>query len=109
AQAHLRCLGLRALPVGYRLDARLRGRELRERSPAVRRNQAPERKRARDADGRRLRQSLRLVPQEVLGLRCRRPADLGSPTKTGLNNQAVERGDDKNIETPYAVVAMDNG
>ena len=34
-----------------------------------------------------------------LRLRCRRPADLGSTTKTGLNDQAVERGDDKNIET----------
>src|SRR5438128_2731497 len=32
-------------------------------------------------------------------LRSQRPADSCGSTKTGLNDQAVERGDDKDIET----------
>src|SRR5258708_34519142 len=42
-------------------------------------------------------------------LRGQRPADSCGTTKTGLNDQAVERGDDTNIETTQAVVAMDHG
>ena len=64
--AHLRCLGLRALPVGDRLDARLRGSELRAGRGAVPQNRSPERERARHADGRRLREGLRLVAKEKL-------------------------------------------
>ena len=67
AGAHLRCLGLRALPVGHRLDARLRRRQLRAGGQALPRDQAPERFRAGHADGRRLRQGLRLVADQRLG------------------------------------------
>jgi len=42
-------------------------------------------------------------------LRGQRPADSCGTTKGGLNDQAVERGDDKNIETTQTVVAMDHG
>jgi hypothetical protein len=34
-----------------------------------------------------------------LRLRCRRPTESCGTTKTGLNDQAVKRGDEKNIET----------
>ena len=42
-------------------------------------------------------------------LRGHWPADSCGTTEIGLNDQAVERGDDKNIETTQAVVAMDHG
>ena len=41
-------------------------------------------------------------------LRCWRPADAGRTTETGLNDQAVERGDYKDIETAQKVVATDH-
>src|SRR5437016_5238700 len=48
-----------------------------------------------------------------LGFRSRfrgqRPADSCGTTKRGLNDQSVERGDDQDIETTQAVVAMDHG
>ena len=64
ARPHLRCLGVRPLPVGHGLDARLRRRELRAGRQALPRDRPPERKRARHADGRRLRQGLWLVAEE---------------------------------------------
>ena len=63
AEARVRRLGLRALPLGHGLDARLRRRELRERREAVPGDQDAERQRTRHADGRRLRQGLRLVAE----------------------------------------------
>ena len=70
----VRCLGFQSLPVGHRLDARIRRRQLRAGREAFPRDQAPERRRARHADGRRLRQGLWLVAEEgLVRLSGRRP------------------------------------
>ena len=58
AAAHLRRLGLRALPLGHGLDARGRGRQLRAGREAVPGDEAALRSRARHADGRRLREGV---------------------------------------------------
>ena len=68
--ARVRRLGFRSLPVGHRLDPRLRRRQLRAGGGAVSQDGSPQRHRAGDADGRRLRQGLRLVAEEVR--RCRK-------------------------------------
>ena len=62
----VRCLGLRSLPVGHGLDARVRRRQLRAGRRALPQDRPPERRRAGDADGRRLRQGLWLVAEERL-------------------------------------------
>src|SRR5262249_10650789 len=54
------------LPVGYGLDARVRSRQLRAGRRALPQDRPPERQRAGNVDGRRLRQSLRLVAEEGL-------------------------------------------
>ena len=69
ARPRVRCLGFRPLPVGHGLDARLRRRQLRAGRRAVPQDRPPERQRARDADGRRVRQSLSLVADEDLDRR----------------------------------------
>ena len=66
AHARVRRLGLRPLPVGHRLDARVRRRQLRAGRRALPEDRPPERHRAGDADGRRLRQGLWLVAEEGL-------------------------------------------
>ena len=70
AGPRVRRLGFRALPVGHRLDARLRRRQLRAGRRALPEDRPPERQRAGDADGRRLRQGLWLVAEESLVLLC---------------------------------------
>ena len=72
ARPRLRCLGFRPLPVGHGLDARLRRRELRAGRRALPQDRPPERQRAGHADGRRLRQGLRLVAEESLAT-CEAP------------------------------------
>jgi hypothetical protein len=62
---HLRCLGVRSLLVGRGLDARVR-RQLRVGGRSLPEDRPPERHRAGDADGRRLRQGLWLVAEERL-------------------------------------------
>ena len=74
AGARVRRLGFRALPVGHRLDARVRRRQLRAGRRAVPQDRPPERQRAGDADGRRLRQGLRLVAEE--GVRAPIPKNI---------------------------------
>ena len=66
AGARVRRLGFRPLPVGHRLDPRVRGRQLRAGRRAVPQDGPPERHRARDADGRCLRQGLWLVTEQGL-------------------------------------------
>ena len=44
-----------------------------------------------------------------LRLRRRRPADPCRTTKIGLNDQAMKRGNEENIEATQAIVAMNNG
>jgi hypothetical protein len=61
ARPRVRCLGFPALPVGHRLDARLRGGQLRTGRRAVPPDRPPEQGGKGDADGRCLRQDLRLV------------------------------------------------
>ena len=53
--------------MGHGLDPRLRGRQLRAGRRALPPDRPPEQQRAGDADGRRLRQRLRLVAEETLG------------------------------------------
>ena len=62
----VRCLGFRPLPVGHGLDARVRRRQLRAGRRALPQDRPPERHRAGNADGRRLRQGLWLVTEERL-------------------------------------------
>src|SRR4029077_7962477 len=69
ARPRIRRLGFRPLPVGHRLDARLRGRQLRAGRRALPRDRPPERQRAGDLDGRRVRQGLWLVAEENLSSR----------------------------------------
>jgi len=57
--------GFERLPVGHRLDPRLRGRQLRAGRRAVSPDRAPLGERTRDADGRGLRQGVRLVAEET--------------------------------------------
>ena len=59
--ARVRCVGHRPLLVGHGLDAGVRGGQLRAGHQTVRRHRTAQRQRARDADGGRVRQSLRLV------------------------------------------------
>ena len=59
----VRCLGVRSLPVGHGLDARVRRRQLRAGRRALPRDRPPERHGAGHADGRRLRQGLWLVAE----------------------------------------------
>src|ERR1700722_2168585 len=59
---------LGSLPVGHRLHPRVRGR--RAGCRALPQDRSPERRRAGDADGRRLRQGLWLVTEERLVLPC---------------------------------------
>ena len=66
ACARVRCLGFQSLPVGHGLDARHRRRQLRAGGQALPRDRPPERRRARHADGRRLRQGLWLVAEQGL-------------------------------------------
>ena len=77
ARPRVRRLGFRSLPVGHGLDARVRRRQLRAGGQALPRDRPPERQRAGDADGRRVRQGLWLVAEERLGL---------SPTRRGAHN-----------------------
>src|SRR5262249_42523526 len=42
-------------------------------------------------------------------LRRRRPADLCRAAKTGLDDQSMKRGNEKDVETTQAIVAMDDG
>src|SRR5206468_10409594 len=60
----VRRLGFRTLPLGDRLDSRLRSRQLRTGRRALPPNQRPERQRTRNADGRCLRQGAWLVSEE---------------------------------------------
>ena len=57
--------GSRTLPMGHGLDARIRCRQLRAGGRAVFHDGPPERERARDADGGRLRQGLWLVAEAM--------------------------------------------
>ena len=66
ARPRVRRLGFRSLPVGHRLDARLRGGQLRAGRRAVPEDRPPERERAGHADGRGLRQDLWLVAEKGL-------------------------------------------
>ena len=66
AGPRVRCLGFRSLLVGHGLDARVRRRQLRAGRRALPEDRPPERHRAGDADGRRLRQGLWLVAEERL-------------------------------------------
>src|SRR6185436_8441838 len=79
--------------VGYRLDPRLRGRQLRAGRQAVPRDQAPERQRAGDADGRCLRQGLRLVAEEGL-------EDWSWPRLTRIQSNSLTRSG--SAVNPYA-------
>jgi hypothetical protein len=63
----VRRLGFRPLPVGHRLDPRLRSRQLRTGRRALPPDRPPERHRTGDADGRCLRQGLWLVAEERAG------------------------------------------
>ncbi len=67
AGPHFRCLGFRPLPVGHRLDPRLRGGQLRAGCRAVPPDRPVERQRTRDADGRGDSQSVSLVAEDKLG------------------------------------------
>ena len=67
ARARVRRVGIRALPVGHRLDARLRGRQLRAGRRALPPDRPLERERTRDADGRSNRQGLWLVAEVEAG------------------------------------------
>ena len=69
ARPRVRRLGFRSLPVGHRLDARVRRRQLRAGRRAFPEDRPPERHRAGNADGRRLRQGLWLVAEERLAIR----------------------------------------
>ena len=65
AGPRVRRLGFRSLPVGHRLDARVRGRQLRAGRRAVPQDDPAQRQRAGDADGRRLRQGVWLVTEKI--------------------------------------------
>ena len=67
ARARVRRVGIRALPVGHRLDARLRGRQLRAGRRALPPDRPLKRERTRDADGWRKRQGVWLVAEEGVG------------------------------------------
>ena len=83
ARSRVRRLGFRSLPVGHRLDARVRRRQLRAGRRALPEDRPPERHRAGHADGRRLRQGLWLVAEESLAIRR---ADERSVIRQGLPN-----------------------
>ena len=71
AGPRVRCLGFRSLLVGHGLDAGVRRRQLRAGRRALREDRPPERHRAGNVDGRRLRQGLWLVAEEGLVLPLR--------------------------------------
>ena len=66
AVPHIRRLGVRALLVGHRLDAHVRGRYLSTGRRTLSQHRWPQRHRAGNADGRRLRQGVWLVAEESL-------------------------------------------
>src|SRR3954447_1685483 len=68
ARPGVRRLGFRSLFVGHRLDARVRRRQLRAGRRTLSQDRPPQRQRAGDADGRRLRQGLWLVAEERLAV-----------------------------------------
>ena len=68
ARPRVRCLGLRSLPMGNGLDTRIRRRQVRAGGRTLPQDRPLERRRASDADGRRVRQSISLVAEETCRL-----------------------------------------
>jgi L-fuconolactonase len=78
ARSRVRRLGFRPLPVGHGLDTRLRRRQLRAGGRAFPQDRSPDRQRASDADGRRLRQGLSVVTEETVSSISTSEKDLAS-------------------------------